>query len=73
VAAEMNVDPALASERRLVELDDRTVIAREAEVTGVPTFMLGSWPLGGIQDERSMRLILERFAARQRKRAEASG
>jgi predicted DsbA family dithiol-disulfide isomerase len=73
VAAEMNVDPALASERRLVELDDRTVIAREAEVTGVPTFMLGAWPLGGIQDEQSMRLILERFAARQRERAEASG
>lgn len=40
--------------------------AREAGVTGVPTFMLGSWPFGGIQSDDTMLRVLERFARRAR-------
>ena len=36
--------------------------------TGVPTFMLESWPFGGIQNEETMRSILTRFAVKQRER-----
>lgn len=50
----------------LEELAERTERAREQHVTGVPTFMLGAWPFGGIQDEQTMNLIFERFASRAR-------
>lgn len=48
--------------RALEQLTDE---AREAEITGVPTFQLGAWPLGGIQSDETMRAILARWAARQ--------
>jgi predicted DsbA family dithiol-disulfide isomerase len=48
------------------ELRRRTERAAAAEVTGVPTFMLGRWPLGGIQDDDTMRRLLGRFAERAR-------
>jgi len=47
-------------------LRERTQEAREAEVTGVPTFMLGPWPFGGIQEEATMRSLLGRWARKQR-------
>lgn len=47
-------------------LQERTTEAREGEVTGVPTFMLGPWPFGGIQEVATMRSILSRWAAKQR-------
>ena len=50
----------------LEALTGHTREAREAEVTGVPTFMLGRWPFGGIQEESTMRHLLTRWAARQR-------
>lgn len=50
----------------LVELDRRTERARDAMVTGVPTFMLGGWAFGGIQTEETMRHVLERHARRAR-------
>lgn len=50
----------------LAELDSRTRAAAEAGVTGVPTFVLGGWPFGGIQDDASMERILARFAERAR-------
>jgi len=46
-----------------LELHTRT--AADQEVTGVPTFMLGQWPFGGIHDERAMISILERFVERR--------
>jgi predicted DsbA family dithiol-disulfide isomerase len=49
------------------ELGVRTGQAAEELVTGVPTFMLGSWPLGGIQEESTMRAVLSRFASRARR------
>lgn len=49
------------------ELEARTLEAADAEVTGVPTFMLGRWPFGGIQTDDTMLRVLERFAARARR------
>lgn len=51
----------------LAELDQRTAAAGDAQVSGVPTFMLGDWPFGGIQDESTMRSVLQRWAERQRR------
>ena len=60
--------PALAAGRE--HLSTRTEVAREAMVTGVPTFMLGEWPFGGIQTEETMPHILRRYAGRLRERDE---
>ncbi len=48
------------------EVERRTEAARAAQVTGVPTFVLAGWPLGGIQEEATMREILGRYAQRAR-------
>ncbi len=53
-------------ERAQNELELRTELAREEGVSGVPTFMLGSWPFGGIQSEETMRHVLSRFAHKAR-------
>lgn len=55
-----------AIEAALAQLDLATERAREEEVTGVPTFMLGAWPFGGIQSDDTMLRVLERYAARAR-------
>jgi predicted DsbA family dithiol-disulfide isomerase len=57
-------DHALATAR--AELERRSGRAAEQDVTGVPTFVLGRWPLGGIQDEDTMRHLLARYAQRAR-------
>ena len=54
----------------LQQLEHSTQEAHEAGVTGAPTFMLDEWPCGGIQEERTMRALLERFV---RKQTRASG
>ena len=43
--------------------------ARDAEVTGVPTFQLGRWPFGGIQQRDTMLRVLERYARKTREGA----
>lgn len=55
-------------ERGLDELERRTRAAAEAMVTGVPTFMLAEWPMGGIQDDDTMVSLIHRFARRARAR-----
>ena len=50
--------------RNFSRLDAATEAAREAEVTGVPTFHVG-FPLGGIQDPATMRLLFQRWVDRQ--------
>lgn len=49
-----------------LDLDALTQAAVEAQVTGVPTFMLGRWPFGGIQTEHTMTQVFERFAQKTR-------
>lgn len=46
-------------------LEEASRAARAAEVTGVPTFDLG-FPLGGIQDPRTMLDLISRWAERKR-------
>ncbi len=60
---------ANAIEAALPELARLTEEARSAEITGVPTFQLGAWPLGGIQSDQTMLAILERWANKQRRSA----
>ena len=52
-------------ERARDELEFRTQIAREEDVTGVPTLMLDEFPFGGIQSRETTRLVLERWIARK--------
>lgn len=56
-----------ALERAEGELERRTRTAADQEVTGVPNFMLGRWPFGGIQTDDTMLSILGRYARRQRR------
>lgn len=53
-------------EAAALELELCTRRAAAAHVTGVPTFMLGDFPFGGIQDELTMRSFLTRHAKKQR-------
>ena len=50
----------------LERLEARTRDAYDQEVTGVPNFMLGRWPFGGIQTDETMLSILGRFAQQER-------
>ena len=72
ILADMHLDlPDASYERGLEALRARTIAAAESGVTGVPTFMLGEWPFGGIQEDATMRSILGRYARKQRERAAA--
>jgi len=70
LAGELALELAPAAiEAALATLDANTARAREEQVTGVPTFMLGAWPFGGIQSDDTMLRVLGRFAAKARERA----
>ena len=67
LAAELGLTLAEGDLREArAELERRTERAAADEVSGVPTFMLGRWPLGGIQDDATMCQLLGRFASRAR-------
>jgi predicted DsbA family dithiol-disulfide isomerase len=57
----------LADPGGLAALAAESSRARRANVTGVPTFLLSEWPIGGIQEERVMRSLLERWAQKVRR------
>jgi 2-hydroxychromene-2-carboxylate isomerase len=48
------------------ELEFRTRVAAEEEVTGVPTLMLDDFPFGGIQSRETTRQVLERWVRKKR-------
>ena len=52
-------------ERALDELEFRTRIAAEEDVTGAPTMMLDDFPFGGIQSRETTYLVLERWVRRR--------
>jgi 2-hydroxychromene-2-carboxylate isomerase len=62
---ELELEPR-ALQRGLGALELATHVAAEEQVTGVPTFMLGEWPFGGIQEEETLRSVLGRYARRRR-------
>ena len=59
---------AAAHEAARHELQARTDAARAALVSGVPTFVFGAWPCGGIQTDDTMRRLFQRFAEKARRR-----
>ncbi len=68
LARELDIGPELVSSPRSLEaLATQTALAAELEVSGVPTFLLDRWPIGGIQEERTMLSLLGRYAARRRR------
>ena len=71
LARDVSLDlDALDIDASLAALEATTERARDDEVTGVPTFMLGQWPFGGIQEAFTMRSVLRRWSERQRKSAD---
>ncbi len=66
LAADLGIDLAALPGARDPEAVERaTEAARQADVTGVPTFYVG-FPLGGIQQPETMRLLFQRWVDRQR-------
>jgi predicted DsbA family dithiol-disulfide isomerase len=58
---------ALTGRSGFEALEAESERARAEQVTGVPTFMLGKWPIGGIQEESVMISLLGRWAAKRRR------
>lgn len=46
---------------------DATEQARREGVQGVPTFLIDTWPMAGIQDDQSMTAFFERYARKRRR------
>ena len=66
LAADVGIDrvdlnAALESSRYTMRLKNNTMIARNRNVDGVPTFFIGEYPLVGAQSEETMRHILSRY------------
>lgn len=71
LAAELDIEaPETGEAARLVERTTRD--AEALGVVGVPSFLLGSWPVGGIQDPRTMVSFLKRYADRAREQQQRS-
>jgi predicted DsbA family dithiol-disulfide isomerase len=67
LAADLSVDlAATGGADDFSALERETEAAREADVIGVPTFHVG-FPLGGIQEPDTMRLLLKRWVDQQRR------
>ena len=67
LAPELGVDASVAAgPRGLARLEAVTHEAAAADVAGVPTFVLGEFPLGGIQEDFTMRSLFTRYARKRR-------
>jgi predicted DsbA family dithiol-disulfide isomerase len=68
LARDLGLELELAADaERLAALERVSLAARAEQVSGVPTFMLGGWPVGGIQEDSVMRSLLGRWAEKQRR------
>lgn len=65
IATDIGLTVTVVDLDRPDRLDADTHAARAIGVTGVPTFLLGEWPMGGIQDDQTMLGVLRRFRARR--------
>jgi predicted DsbA family dithiol-disulfide isomerase len=54
------LDQALAEDRYAMRLKNTTLAAHQRGISGVPTFIIGDYPLVGAQSADVMRQILER-------------
>jgi 2-hydroxychromene-2-carboxylate isomerase len=67
LAADLTLDPAaLGDIHNFGRLEAMTEAGREAEVIGVPTFHVG-FPLGGIQEPDTMRLLFQRWVDKHKR------
>jgi len=67
LAADLALDPSILGDiHDFGRLDTMTEAAREAEVIGVPTFHVG-FPLGGIQEPDTMRLLFQRWVDKHKR------
>ncbi len=57
----VDLNAAIESNRYTMRLKNNTMIARNRNVDGVPTFFIGEYPLVGAQSEETMRHILSRY------------
>ena len=65
LADEFGVDRLeLSSARAFDRIEFRTLEAKERQVSGVPSFLLGEWPFSGIQELETMRSIFSRYVRR---------
>jgi predicted DsbA family dithiol-disulfide isomerase len=64
-ARDLELDASLL-DVRIAAVDAETDRARALGVDGVPTLLLGPWPMPGIQEDATMLALLRRFAERQR-------
>lgn len=64
IAAEIGLDVTVVDLDKPDRLDADTRRAQSIGVTGVPTFLLGEWPMGGIQDDATMKSLFERVRKR---------
>jgi predicted DsbA family dithiol-disulfide isomerase len=65
-ARDLELDEAVL-DVRIAAVDAETDRARAFGVDGVPTFLLGPWPMPGIQEDATMLALLRRYAERQRR------
>jgi len=64
-ARDLDLDVAARSVS-LAPVEAETELARARGVDGVPTFVLGDWPMAGIQDDATMLTLLRRYSERRR-------
>lgn len=61
---EIGIEPPVVD---VQELADATDEARRAGVQGVPTFLIDSWPMAGIQEDQAMTAFFERYVRKRRR------
>ena len=68
-ARDVGLDETTVSDVRLAGVEAETDRAHALGIDGVPTFLLGPWPMPGIQDDATMLALLRRYVERLRRRS----
>jgi predicted DsbA family dithiol-disulfide isomerase len=68
-ARDVGLDETAVSDVRLAGVEAETDRAHGLGIDGVPTFLLGPWPMPGIQDDATMLALLRRYVERLRRRS----
>ena len=55
--------------RDTVVVEEVSLAAHEQGVQAVPTFLIDDWPMGGIQDDRTMVALFERYVRKRQREA----
>jgi len=71
-ARDLELDEAVV-DVRIAAVEAETDRARAFGVDGVPTFLLGPWPMPGIQEDATMLALLRRYAESQRRHPSGDG